>query len=324
MRDESPGPVAAIDCGTNSTRLLVADGDGTVLERHMRITRLGEGVDATRTLSRDAVARTIAVLGEFRGLMDLHGVVRARLVATSAARDATNAGEFLTAAQDVTGVRPEILSGREEGALSFAGATAHIGDVRVGPGPVLVVDIGGGSTELVVGEPPSGGPPETDARTGDPAAVSAVSLDVGCVRVTERFLAGDPPGADELAEARRTVEAQLSGARAELPPLARGGLLIGLAGTVSTLAALDRRLTDYERSAVHHVVLGRPTVRDWLETLAGEDSGARLARPGMVAGRADVIVGGVLILDAVMDVFERDECLVSEDDILDGLAASLL
>jgi exopolyphosphatase/guanosine-5'-triphosphate,3'-diphosphate pyrophosphatase len=310
--------VAAIDCGTNSTRLLVADADGTVLDRRMRITRLGEDVDASRMLSRHAVARTIAVLEEFRGLMDRHGVVRARVVATSAARDATNAGEFLEAARAVTGVVPEILSGREEGALSFAGATAHLGDVVIGPGPVLVVDIGGGSTELVAGSPASSSSP-----TVSPAEVSAVSLDLGCVRVTERFLVGNPPSADELAEARRIVEAQMIRARADLPRLAPGGLLIGLAGTVSTLAALERRLADYDRAAVHHSVLGAATVRYWLETLAGEDSGAHLARPGMVEGRADVIVGGALILDVVMDVFARAACLVSEDDILDGLAASL-
>jgi len=318
MTGERSGPVAAIDCGTNSTRLLVADADGTVLERRMRITRLGEDVDATRMLSRPAVARTIAVLEEFRGRMDRHGVVRARLVATSAARDATNAGEFLEAARAVTGVVPEILSGREEGALSFAGATAHLGDVVIGPGPVLVVDIGGGSTELVAGSPASSSSP-TQSR----AEVSAVSLDLGCVRVTERFLVGNPPSADELAEASRIVEAQMIRARADLPRLAPGGLLIGLAGTVSTLAALERRLADYDRAAVHHSVLGAATVRYWLEALAGEDSGARLARPGMVEGRADVIVGGALILDVVMDVFARAECLVSEDDILDGLAASL-
>lgn len=319
MGDTSARPVAAIDCGTNSTRLLVMEPDGTVLERQMRITRLGEGVDATHTLSRRAVERTVSVLEDYRGLMDLHGVGRARLVATSAARDATNAEEFLSAARQATGIRPEILTGREEGELSFAGATTHVADVAVGPGPVLVVDIGGGSTELVVGElAPTGSAPAH--RT----AVSAASLDVGCVRVTERYLHGDPPRAEELSEARRTVCAQLSGAMAELPPLRRGGLLIGLAGTVSTLAALDGGLRDYARAAIHHVVLDRARVQYWLAALAGEDSRARLARPGMVEGRADVIVGGVLILDAVMEVFDRHQCLVSEDDILDGLAASLL
>jgi exopolyphosphatase/guanosine-5'-triphosphate,3'-diphosphate pyrophosphatase len=272
-------------------------------------------------LSPDAVSRTVSVLADFRALMDLHGVVRARVVATSAARDATNAAEFLSAAFATTGVRPEILSGGEEGALSFAGATAHIADVRVGPGPVLVVDIGGGSTELVVGELEPRRPAGPGAAQ---AGVAAVSLDVGCVRLTERFLPDDPPRAEQLAEARRVVGSQLAGALAALPPLHPGGLLIGLAGTVSTLAALDRRLADYDRAAVHHVVLGRSGVRHWLDALAGQDSAARLARPGMVEGRADVIVGGVLILDAVMDVFQREECLVSEDDILDGLAATLL
>ena len=184
---------------------------------------------------------------------------------------------------------------------------------------MLVVDIGGGSTELVVGELGRGG-----SRPEPPSPVAAVSLDIGCVRVSERFFHDDPPRPEELAEARRTVEALVLGARDALPALVDGGLLIGLAGTVSTIAALDLRLRDYERSALHHAVLGRRDVARWLGTLATEDSGARLARPGMVEGRADVIVGGVLILDVVMDGFDRDECLVSEDDILDGLAASLL
>jgi len=316
MGDETTSAVAALDCGTNSTRLLVVSADGTALERQMRITRLGEKVDATRALSPEAVARTVAVLGEYRRLMDLHGVERARLVATSAVRDATNAAEFLSAAEEVTGVHPELLSGLEEGALSFSGATAHVPADRVGPGPVLVVDIGGGSTELAAGVLAP-----VASRRG---AVSAVSLDLGCVRVTERFFGHDPPRADELAEARRVVDAELDGARRALPALAPGGLLIGLAGTVSTLAALERRLAHYERAAVHHTVLSRRQVAEWCATLAAEDRHARLARPGMVEGRADVIVGGVLILDAVMDAFDREQCLVSEDDILDGLAASLL
>jgi exopolyphosphatase/guanosine-5'-triphosphate,3'-diphosphate pyrophosphatase len=311
------GPVAALDCGTNSTRLLIVAGDGSVLERHMRITRLGEGVDAIRKLSSEAMARTVSVLREYRALMERHGVVAARLVATSAARDATNANEFLTAALDATGVRPEILSGIEEGALSFAGATAHVPAERFGPGPVLVVDIGGGSTELVVRELTPGAP------VPHPSGVAAVSLDLGCVRVTERFFHADPPRAEELVQAQRAVDEQLHAAHNRLPELSPGGLLIGLAGTVSTIAALDLGLARYERAAVHHVVLARPRVEHWLETLAAEDVHARLARPGMVEGRADVIVGGVLILAAVMAVFDRESCLVSEDDILDGLVASL-
>jgi exopolyphosphatase/guanosine-5'-triphosphate,3'-diphosphate pyrophosphatase len=313
MGDEAA--VAAVDCGTNSTRLLVASGDGQVLERQMRITRLGEGVDATATLSSEAIRRTVTVLEEYRGLMDRHHVTRVRAVATSAARDATNAEDFFSAASQAIGVRPELLSGREEGALAFAGATAHLPAPLIGPGPVLVVDIGGGSTELVVGKVPPLPVPES--------RISTVSLDVGCVRATERFFHHDPPRAEELVAARRAVDALLDGARRALPALAPGGLLIGLAGTVSTLAALDQKLDTYERSALHHAVLSRAAVTGWLARLAGEASRARLGRPGMVEGRSDVIVAGVLILDAVMAAFGRSSCLVSEDDILDGLVTTL-
>ena len=312
--------MAAIDCGTNSTRLLVVDGDGTVLERHMRITRLGEGVDATHTLSRDAVARTVSVLGDYRALMDRHGVVRARLVATSAARDATNAEEFLVGrARGHRGAARDADAALEEGALSFAGATAHVARRRLGPGPVLVVDIGGGSTELVAGEPRAAG-----AVAG--GRCRAVSLDVGCVRVTERFFAPRPAAprrAGRGPRARSTPSWPTARARAPAP--GRGGPAhrAGRHGVDAGRAGAGG-VADYERAAIHHVVLDRATVAHWLETLAGEDSRARLARPGMVEGRADVIVGGVLILDAVMDAFDRTQCLVSEDDILDGLVASLL
>lgn len=314
MGRETPGAVAAMDCGTNSTRLLVVGPDGAVLERHMRITRLGKGVDATRKLAPEAVARTLAVLAEYRELMDRHHVRRARLVATSAARDATNAEDFLTAAQEVTGVPPELLTGLEEGVLSFTGATAHLPADRTGPGKVLVVDVGGGSTELVAGSPRGDGAEESAA---------VVSMDLGCVRVTERFLRHDPPTGAELDEAREAIGAHLVQARDELPRLEPDGLLVGLAGTVSTLAALDQGLATYERDRIHHFVLSRAAVDAWLERLAAETSAARAARPGMVAGRADVIVGGVLVVAAVMSEFDRPECLVSEDDILDGLAASV-
>jgi exopolyphosphatase/guanosine-5'-triphosphate,3'-diphosphate pyrophosphatase len=153
--------------------------------------------------------------------------------------------------------------------------------------------------------------------------VSVVSFDMGCVRVTERFFPGDPPSAGELAEARAAVVGELRRARRSLPPLSAGGLLVGLAGTVSTLAALERRLPSYDRAQIHHFVLSRAVVEGWLQRLASEDRRARLVRPGMVEGRADVIVGGVLVLALVMACFDRDQCLVSEDDILDGLVASL-
>ena len=313
-----PVAVAAIDCGTNSTRLLVVGADGVVLDRLMRITRLGEGVDASRRLSPEAIGRTVSVLGEYRAVMDRHGVARARLVATSAVRDATNGEDFLAAAADATGVRPELLSGLEEGALSFAGATRHLPASSRGAGPVLVVDIGGGSTEIVAGPSPMPG-----SNQQSTAGLAAVTLDMGCVRLSERFLHHDPPLDVELEAARRFVDGELHRSDDTLPPLERGGLLIGLAGTVSTVAALQQRLASYRRAALHHAVLRDHEVRSWLVTLAGEDRSARLARPGMVEGRADVIVGGVLILAAVMEHFARTSCLVSEDDILDGMVASL-
>jgi exopolyphosphatase/guanosine-5'-triphosphate,3'-diphosphate pyrophosphatase len=304
------GPVAALDCGTNSTRLLVVEGD-RVLDRRMRITRLGQGVDATGRLAPEAIERTVAVLAEFRARMDELGVRRARMAATSAARDAANAVDFFAAAEAATGVAPELLSGEEEGRLSFAGATARLpGDVHRDEA-LLVCDIGGGSTELVVGTP------------DHPVGVAAVSIDVGCVRVTERYLAHDPPTAAEWAAARADVDAALVEARRVLPALVPGGPVIGLAGTVSTLAALELGLADYDRARLHHLSLPATAVADWARRLAAEDTAARLARPGMVEGRADVIAGGALVLERVVAAFERARVVVSEDDILDGLAASV-
>jgi exopolyphosphatase/guanosine-5'-triphosphate,3'-diphosphate pyrophosphatase len=276
-------------------------------------------VDATQKISADAIGRTVAALEDYKRLMDRHQVVRARLVATSAARDAVNAEEFFAAAERSTGVRPELLSGLEEGRLSFAGATASLPVDARGTGPVLVVDIGGGSTELVAGTPSSG-----PGRAGAVPAVAVVSLDIGCVRLTERFFHHDPPRRGEVADARAVVDADVHRARAELPPMDGSGLLIGLAGTVSTLAALELGLPRYERARIHHAVLTGDRVDLWLERLSTEDAAGRRARPGMVAGRADVIVGGVLVLAAVMAGFERPQCLVSEDDILDGIVAGLL
>ncbi|HXQ60633.1 MAG TPA: Ppx/GppA phosphatase family protein [Acidimicrobiales bacterium] len=317
MADDADG-LAALDCGTNSTRLLIVDGRGVPLVREMRITRLGEGVDATQKLSADAMARTVSVLRDYKRLMDDFAVVRARLVATSAARDAVNADEFLTAAEEATAVRPELLSGQEEGQLSFVGATASLPEGDRGS-QVLVVDIGGGSTELVIGRTPEGPGPVTSTAV----TVKAVSLDIGCVRLSERFFHHDPPLVEELAEARGVVEAEVGRARQELPPAEADATLIGLAGTVSTLAALNLQLDHYERARIHHARLTRDQVEVWLHTLATEDRRARLRRPGMVEGRADVIVGGVLMLASVMAGFDKTACLVSEDDILDGIVASL-
>jgi exopolyphosphatase / guanosine-5'-triphosphate,3'-diphosphate pyrophosphatase len=316
--DSRPGPrapVAAVDCGTNSTRLLVVSEDGSVLERGMRITRLGEGVDATGTLSEGAIDRTLAVLRDYKQAMDDHGVRRARVVATSAARDAGNADAFSEGVAAIFGAPPEILSGEEEGRLSFAGATAHLPATDMASGPILVVDIGGGSTELSVGPGAAG--------LADVPQVVTRSLDIGCVRVSERFLRHDPPRRDELWRAREAVVAEVDGARGTLPAVRPDGLLIGLAGTVSTLASLDAAITEYERALVHHAVLGQDAVDRWLEMLASESASDRLSHPGMVKGREDVIVGGALVLSVVMTLFSRPRCLVSEDDILDGLVATL-
>lgn len=300
--------MAAIDCGTNSTRLLIVDRHGHPLERQTRITRLGQGVDATRALADDAINRTLSVLTEYRQLMDHLGVVRGRLVATSAARDAANGEEFLAAAAEATGLPPELLSGIEEGRLSLAGAVA---DLDLHLGPFLVLDIGGGSTELVIG-----------ARPDDPELVAA-SLQLGCVRVTERYLRSDPPTVAELGSAEAMVGDLLDQAIAEHPRFLAGHRLVGLAGTVSTLASLHLGLEKYDRDQIHHAMLSVGTVLDWYRALASEVRAARLDRAGMAPGREDVIVGGVMILAAVMTRLGFDDCLVSEADILDGMVAGL-
>jgi exopolyphosphatase/guanosine-5'-triphosphate,3'-diphosphate pyrophosphatase len=306
-------PVAAIDCGTNSTRLLVADAGGCSVERLMRITRLGHGVDRTGELSPDAVARTVDVLREYRVVMDRHGARRVRVVATSAARDAANREDFFAAATEVVGVRPELLSGEEEGRLAFAGATAELDGTGA---PYLVADIGGGSTEIVVGG--SGGPEEV--RT----VVGAVSLDVGCVRVTERWLTSDPPTDAELAAGREAVKALLDDVSRDLPATCRAATLVGLAGTVAALAAVDQGVDTYDRDRVHHHVLERTSVEAILADLASLPAGLRPQRPGVEPARAEVIVGGAVVLAALMEHFGFESCLTSEADILDGLVTTLL
>jgi exopolyphosphatase/guanosine-5'-triphosphate,3'-diphosphate pyrophosphatase len=303
------GPAAAVDCGTNSTRLLVARPGQPALERLMRITRLGQGVDRTGRLAAEAIDRTVAVLAEFREVMDRLGVGPVRMTATSAARDAGNRDEFFERAEAAIGVRPELLSGEEEARLSFAGATAEL--ARAGEvGPWLVVDVGGGSTELAVGPGPGG-----------PAAVA--SLDVGCVRLSERFLRSDPPNPAELAAAAAEVRRQLDAALERSPALAAGGRLVGLAGTFAALAAIDLGLSGYDRALQHHYRLGRPAVESALDRLAATDGAGRRRIPGVEEGRADVIVGGTVVVAEVMRRLGYDECLTSEADILDGLVDSI-
>ena len=297
--------VAAVDCGTNSTRLLVTDGERP-LERRMTITRLGQGVDAARRLAPEAVERTVTVLRDYRAVMDRHGVDRVRMAATSAVRDAANRDEFLDAAEAAVGVRPELLDGHEEGRLSFAGATAGLDPAG---GPFLVVDIGGGSTEFVVG---------TDEPTG------VVSVDVGCVRLTEKYLHADPPTPLELSQAISVVHAHLADVKRELPAVTEAARLVGLAGTVTTVAAVEMGLHEYDPERIHHFVLTRAAAEDVFRTLATEARADRVHNPGLEEARADVIVGGAAILVAIMRNLDFDECLVSEADILDGLARSVL
>ncbi len=298
-------PVAAIDCGTNSTRLLVHDGSRP-LERLMTITRLGAGVDATGRLAPEAIARTVEVLGRYREVMDVHGVGRVRITATSAARDAANRDELFDAAEAVVGTRPELLSGDEEGRLSFAGATSEL---DADDGPFLVADIGGGSTEIVVG-------------TTEP--VGGLSIDVGCVRVTERFLHGDPPSAGELSDALSIVRGHLEDVARVVPASRDARTFVGLAGTVSTVASVEQGLHEYDRDRVHHFRLTRAAAEDVFRTLAMEPRADRVFNPGLEAARADIIVGGALILVALFRYFDFDECLVSESDILDGMVMDLL
>ncbi|MGD0742787.1 MAG: Ppx/GppA phosphatase family protein [Acidimicrobiales bacterium] len=301
--------MAAIDCGTNSTRLLVVAADGAPLERRMIVTRLGEGVDRTGELGEAGIGRTIAALGEYRQLIDAHGVVRVRATATSAARDAGNSAVFFDAASAVLGVRPELIAGEAEGRLSYKGATAEL---AAADGPFLVVDLGGGSTELVAG---SAG---VDAA---PAAIT--SLDIGCVRVTERFLASDPPGGAELAAARAFVGGVVEEALTRLPALGVPRRMVGVAGTISTLVALEIGLDHYDSERVHLVEISRGAVEEWLGRLAAETAAKRRTRAAIEPGRADVIVGGLVVLAEVMALLGHDSLVHSERDILDGIAAEL-
>jgi exopolyphosphatase / guanosine-5'-triphosphate,3'-diphosphate pyrophosphatase len=308
LNGELRGAVAAIDCGTNSTRLLIAGRDGTTLVREMTVTRLGEGVDETHRLAPGAIERTVAVLRRYRSEMDTRGVVGLRITATSAARDATNSSEFFDAAEATLGVRPELLAGDDEGALSYAGATNGL---LSGEGPFLVCDLGGGSTELVAGG-------------ADGHSIAGVfSMDVGCVRISERFLASDPPSAGELEAARDHVRAAIRTAISQVPALGAPKSLVGVAGTVSTLVALRKGVTAYDRDALHHQRLERDDVAELFSELATSPLARRRAIPGIEPGRADVIVGGALVLLEVMDALGHDHLVYSEDDILDGLVASL-
>ena len=261
-------------------------------------------MNATRRLQPDAVERTVAVLREYRAAMDENGVTAVRATATSAARDATNRDDFFGPAADALGAELELLSGEEEARLSFLGATAELTDE---PAPYLVVDIGGGSTEFVLG-------------TSKPEGL--ISVDIGCVRVTEQFLASDPPAPEELSAAVSVVRDHLADVARELPGISEAQTLVGLAGTITTVAAVEQGLPEYDRERIHHFRLSKAAAEDVFRTLALEPADVRRHNPGLEAGRVDVIVGGAIVLVSILRAFAFDEVLVSEADILDGLVRS--
>jgi exopolyphosphatase/guanosine-5'-triphosphate,3'-diphosphate pyrophosphatase len=296
--------VAAIDIGTNSVRLLIADENGRELERSMQITRLGQGVDQSGTLHPDAITRTLAVLSGYGERIQSFGVRRVRAAATSAARDTSNRELFFDAAERAVGARPELLSGDEEAGLSFRGATAEL---DTSDGPFLVIDIGGGSTEFVLGS----SKPEAQ-----------ISVQMGCVRLTERHLRADPPTPDQIDASIEDVRHELLRVRANVD-MERARKVIGLAGTVSALAAMQLGLDEYDANRTHGSVLTRANVEALFERLR---TATLEARRGLLvqSERAEVIVGGAIVLATVLREFAIEELIVSEHDILDGLVASLL
>jgi exopolyphosphatase / guanosine-5'-triphosphate,3'-diphosphate pyrophosphatase len=323
--------VAAVDCGTNSLRLLLADVDPDRAEladvvRRVEIVRLGQGVDRTGRLSPEALARTIAVLRDYADIIAGSGARAVRMVATSATRDADNAAEFVRLVKEVLGVAPEVLTGAEEAVLSFTGATAEL---TAGPdaGPFLVTDIGGGSTEFVLGPGGYGGagsPPVSGGFRGvvPPGQHCAISVNIGCVRMTERHLHGDPPAGQEVAAAIADIDAALDTVAVAVP-VQQARTLIGLAGSVTTVAAIALGLPGYDAARIHHARVSAADVHAVTRGLLAQTWTARAAIGVMHPGRVDVIGGGALVLDRLMARFGFGEVLVSEHDILDGMAWSL-
>jgi len=304
-------PRAAVDVGSNSIRLLVADGDGRRLTREMTITRLSAGVDANGHLDDAALARSLETIARYRDVWRRHGVTdRVRIVATSAVRDAADRDRFFAGVRDIAGIEAEVITGEEEAALAFAGAARAV-DVA---SPTAVIDIGGGSTELIVGD-------------GEGAPVASVSLQLGCVRVTERHLADDPPTPEQVAAVRLLIEEQLDHADHVLAEqgtdLARAAALVGVAGTATTIGALHLGLATYEESRIHGCHVPAAPLRQLSARLASATAAQRAGLGPMQPGREDVIHGGALVLESVVDRFGFDGVVVSEADNLDGMIASL-
>ncbi|MEW2620626.1 Ppx/GppA phosphatase family protein [Streptomyces sp. NPDC048106] len=306
--------VAAIDCGTNSIRLLVADADPATgelveLDRRMTIVRLGQGVDRTGRLAPEALERTFAACREYAEVIKEHGAERLRFVATSASRDAENRDDFVRGVLDILGVEPEVITGDQEAEFSFTGATRELAGRTDLATPYLVVDIGGGSTEFVV---------------GDGQVRAARSVDVGCVRMTERHLVhggevSDPPTEQQIAAIRADIEAALDLAE-QTVPLREARTLVGLAGSVTTVSAIAQDLPDYDSARIHHSRVSRARVREITERLLHSTHAERATIPSMHPGRVDVIGAGSLVLLAIMERTGAEEVVVSEHDILDGIA----
>jgi len=310
VRDDGYGAivtlVAALDCGTNTVRLLVLDrSTGSDVLRRSMITRLGQGVDRTGELHPDALARTRAAFASYAQDLARLGVPieGVRVVATSATRDARNRADFTALVRETVGVEPDVVSGDEEAALAFAGATARL----TAPGPHLVIDIGGGSTELVLGEG---------------SVTAARSMDVGSVRLTERHLADDPPTADQVAAAEADIHRLLDEAHAAVP-WEQAATVVGVAGTVTTLTALALRLPAYDSARVDGARLDAERVEEVAAALLSSTHDERAASPVIEPGRVDVIAAGGLILRTVLARLGAPSLLVSEHDILDGIAAGI-
>ncbi|MFI8996047.1 exopolyphosphatase [Streptomyces sp. NPDC053542] len=309
--------VAAIDCGTNSIRLLVADADPETgelkdLDRRMKIVRLGQGVDRTGRLAPEALERTFAACREYATVIEELGAEKLRFVATSASRDAENREDFVRGVVDILGVEPEVITGDQEAEFSFTGATKELTGRDDLEKPYLVVDIGGGSTEFVLGAD---------------SVRAARSVDVGCVRMTERHLVHDgevtdPPTAEQIAAIKADVAAALDEA-AETVPLGEAHTLVGLAGSVTTLAGIALRLEEYDSAAIHHARIPLAKVREITDRLLASTHDERAAIPVMHPGRVDVIAAGALVLLSIMERTGAQEVVVSEHDILDGIGWSL-
>lgn len=299
--------VAAIDCGTNSIRLLIADIDESNFReviRDMEIVRLGQGVDETGQFHPDAIARTLAAVDKFAAEIAKRGVEKIRFCATSATRDATNRHLFVDGVRERLGIEPEVISGDEEAALSFAGA---IKDLDPSNGPFLVVDIGGGSTEFVF---------------GTSTVEAARSVNIGCVRMTERHFASDPATAEQIEAARADIQAAIAQAAAVVP-ITTAKTLVAVAGTATTVAAAALDLPEYDRYAIHLSRISAQQVHDAATMFATSNREQRLALGYMHPGRVDVIAAGSLVLSEIMKATGASEFVASESDILDGMAYSL-